>query len=149
MGFLVVLVAASGCLSSPPPVAPVPGNGTPVTGSAGGQPNGTEKTSPAGSGPIIPENQSDINFTARLFYNRNCHECMETITFLQRDYIPDHPTERVEYIDVFNNPENLRMFQEANEKFGRPLSKVPALVIGDRELVGFDEIRANLTPGRG
>ncbi len=46
--------------------------------------------------------------------------------------------------DIFNNPENHQLFQKLNERYNRPFSEVPAIFVGDRELVGFDEISMDL-----
>ncbi len=86
-----------------------------------------------------------MNSTVELlfFYNPNCHECQQVLSFLP-GLLASYPMVNVTSHDIFNNPENHQLFQKLNERYNRPFSEVPAIFVGDRELVGFDEISMDL-----
>ena len=83
------------------------------------------------------------NLTIILFYNRNCQDCQKVLAFLP-GVLATNPEVTVESYDIYQNRENYQLFQQYNERYNRPLSPVPAVFIGDRELVGYDEIKDNL-----
>lgn len=78
-----------------------------------------------------------------LFYNRKCHECQKVLDFLP-GFLEKYPDIAVISYDVANNAEYNNLFQQYNTRFGRPLSPVPAVFIGERELVGYEEITSGL-----
>ena len=81
-----------------------------------------------------------------LFYNRNCHDCLRVIEFLP-DFLSDHPDAKLVSYDVANNVPYQDLFQAYNDRYGKPFSAVPAVFVGQEELVGYDEIIAGLAAG--
>jgi len=108
---------------------------TPVNGLASPGPQGVNTTHSAGN--------ATAPITLILFYNRNCQDCQKVLAFLP-GVLATNPDVTVESYDIYNNREKYQLFQQYNERYNRSLSPVPAVFVGDRELVGYDEIRDNL-----
>lgn len=87
-----------------------------------------------------------MTLTFILFYNRNCHECQRVLEFLP-DFLEEYPDIAVVSYDIADSPQYRDLFQQYNDRYGRPFSTVPAVFVGDRELVGYDEITSGLAAG--
>jgi thiol-disulfide isomerase/thioredoxin len=81
-----------------------------------------------------------------LFYNHNCHECQRVLGFLP-GFLKEHPDAAFISYDIANNSEFSNLFQQYNDRFGRPSSPVPAIFVGQQELVGYEEITSGLGTG--
>ena len=87
--------------------------------------------------------QESGNVEILFFYNQHCTECLKTITYLE-NFSETHPEVRIEFFDVFNNPENQQMFEALNERYGAPFSPVPAVFVSDRQIIGYERITNEL-----
>ena len=81
-----------------------------------------------------------------LFYDHNCHECQRVVGFLPGFLKENSDTSVVSY-DIANNSEYYNLFQQYNDRFGKPFSPVPAIFVGEQELVGYEEITSGLGTG--
>jgi len=83
-----------------------------------------------------------------LFYSQTCPHCHEVMeNFLPPLYARYGDQVESRYFDIYNNPENYLTMLGLERKLGVPDEQqgyVPTLVIGDRVLIGSDEIQARL-----
>jgi len=89
---------------------------------------------------------SNVTITFILFYNRNCHDCQRVLEFLP-GFLNEHPDTKVISYDIADDPVYRDLFQQYNERYGRPFSPVPAVFVGQQELVGYEEITTGLEAG--
>jgi cytochrome c biogenesis protein CcdA len=78
------------------------------------------------------------------FYNQHCGDCQKAIPYIQ-EIAREQPDIQVRAYDIFDNATNDELFQEMSERYGHPFSLVPSVFVGNREITGYDAIRANLT----
>src|SRR5271157_1188526 len=83
------------------------------------------------------------------FYNEYCGECQKALEFMGNQSPPTgfrgrHPDVIIRSFDIANNPDNQQLFQQFNERYGVPLSPVPAVFVGEWEVMGNDNIQAHL-----
>jgi len=104
--------------------------------------------SPGGTvAPVVPVTP-DHRFTAEgpvlvMFYNTNCGDCMRTLPFVQQ-YVNDHPELESHLLDIRESPENWDLFTTYKEAYGTGAIPVPSVFVGDRVLVGYEEITGSL-----
>ena len=89
---------------------------------------------------------SNVTVTFILFYNRNCHDCLRVLEFLP-GFLNEHADAKVISYDIADDPVSRDLFQRYNERYGRPFSPVPAVFVGQQELVGYEEITTGLGAG--
>ena len=77
------------------------------------------------------------------FYNQYCGECQKALNFT-KGFEERHPNVIVRSFDIANSPDNQQLFQQFNERYGVPLSPVPAMFVGEWEIMGNDNIQAHL-----
>jgi cytochrome c biogenesis protein CcdA len=90
---------------------------------------------------ISSESQGQV--VVYFFYNQNCGECQKALTFME-GFKERHPQAVVRAFDIANNPKNQELFQEFNDRYGVPLSPVPAAFTGEWELMGNENIQEHL-----
>jgi len=84
------------------------------------------------------------SITITMFYSHTCTDCQRVLTGFLPQFLVQHPEVRVQYYDNADNPANKALFASYNERYNRPGSPVPAIFVGDRELVGYEEITTGL-----
>lgn len=82
--------------------------------------------------------------TITMFYSHTCSECQNVLTGFLPQFLVEHPEVKVQYYDTADNATNKALFASYNAHYNRPGSSVPAIFVGDRELVGYEEITAGL-----
>jgi cytochrome c biogenesis protein CcdA/glutaredoxin len=78
------------------------------------------------------------------FYNQHCGDCQKAIPYIE-EVAREQPDVQVRAFDIFDNATNEELFQEMSERYGHPFSLVPSVFVGDRQITGYDEIKANLS----
>jgi len=81
--------------------------------------------------------------TVYFFYNEYCGECQKSLTFME-GFSQRHSEVIIHSFDIANNPDNQQLFQQFNDRYGVPLSPVPAVFTGEWEIMGNDNIQAHL-----
>jgi len=122
---LLLIVFASGIVSADSP-GPAP-SGTNST------PNISALLSTAPAGQVV----------VYFFYNRDCGECQKAITFME-GFRERHPDVIIRSFDVANNESNQQLFQQFNTLFGVSFSPVPAVFVGEWELMEDENIELHL-----
>jgi hypothetical protein len=79
-----------------------------------------------------------------MFYSHTCSDCQRVLTGFLPQFLVQHPEVKVQYYDNSDNQTNKALFALYNERYNRPGSPVPAIFVGDRELVGYEEITTGL-----
>ncbi len=87
---------------------------------------------------------SDDSITITMFYSHTCTDCQRVLTGFLPQFLVQHPEVMAQYYDNADNPANKALFASYNERYNRPGSPVPAIFVGDRELVGYEEITTGL-----
>ncbi len=87
--------------------------------------------------------------TVYFFYNEYCGECQKALEFIGNQSPPSgfrarHPDVIIRSFDIANNPDNMQLFQQFNDRYGVPLSPVPAVFTGEWEIMGNENIQAHL-----
>ncbi|HVP93846.1 MAG TPA: cytochrome c biogenesis CcdA family protein [Methanoregulaceae archaeon] len=77
------------------------------------------------------------------FYNEYCGECQKSLTFME-GFRQRHPNVVIRSFDIANNPDNQQLFQQFNDRYGVPLSPVPAAFTGEWEIMGNENIQGHL-----
>jgi cytochrome c biogenesis protein CcdA len=77
------------------------------------------------------------------FYNEYCGECQKSLTFME-NFRQRHPDVVIRSFDIANNPDNQQLFQQFDDRYGVPLSPVPAVFTGEWEIIGNENIQAHL-----
>ncbi|HTY15390.1 MAG TPA: cytochrome c biogenesis CcdA family protein [Methanoregulaceae archaeon] len=77
------------------------------------------------------------------FYNQFCGECQKSLTFFE-GFRERHPEVVVRSFDIANNPDNQQLFQQFDDRYGVPLSPVPAVFTGEWEIMGNENIQSHL-----
>lgn len=119
---------------------------SPVTAQAE---TGFESPSPsAGEEPPALPVSPDHRFTDRgpvivMFYNTNCGDCMRTLPFVQQ-YVSDHPELETHLLNIKENFDYWKLFSLYKDAYNTGPVPVPSLFVGDRVLVGYDEITGSL-----
>ena len=123
--FLLFIISASGivCADSP---GPAPSD-------ANSMPNISDLLSTEPSGQVV----------VYFFYNQNCGECQKALTFME-GFRERHPDVIIRSYDVANNVSNQQLFQQFNKLFGVPFSPVPAVFVGEWELMSDENIELHL-----
>jgi len=77
------------------------------------------------------------------FYNEYCGECQKSLTFMD-GFRERHPNVVIRSFDIANNPDNQQLFQQFDDRYGVPLSPVPAIFTGEWEIMGNENIQSHL-----
>ncbi len=86
--------------------------------------------------PFFSFAQNDVN--AYLFYGEGCPHCAKEKQFL--DVLEkEYPNLKIYQYEVYNNSENVFLFDKVAKSLGARADGVPFLVIGDDYFVGFSE----------
>ncbi len=94
--------------------------------------------------PVTPDHRfTDTGPVLVMFYNTNCGDCMRTLPFVQQ-YVDDHPELESHLLNIRESPEYWDLFTAYKEAFSTGAIPVPSLFVGDRVLVGYDEITGSL-----
>jgi cytochrome c biogenesis protein CcdA len=117
--------------------------------------------SPAPQASGMPDNMTRISdligseppghVVVYFFYNEYCGECQKALTFMDGDpangiegFRQRHPDVVIRSFDIANNPDNQQLFQQFDDRYGVPLSPVPAVFTGEWEIMGNENIQAHL-----
>ncbi len=83
-----------------------------------------------------------------LFYSETCPHCHEVMdNYLPKVYAKYGDQVEYQYFDIYNNPQNYLIMLGLEKKLGVPEDRqgyVPALFIGEKALIGSDEIETGL-----
>ncbi len=94
--------------------------------------------------PVTPDHRfTDTGPVLVMFYNTNCGDCMRTLPFVQQ-YVDDHRELESHLLDIRENPEYWKLFTAYKEAYSTGAIPVPSIFVGDRVLVGYDEITGSL-----
>lgn len=88
---------------------------------------------------LEPSSQVVVYF----FYNQHCTECQKALTFMD-GFRERHPDVIIRSFDIANNVSNQQLFQQFNKLYNVPFSPVPAVFVGEWELVEFENIELYL-----
>jgi len=73
------------------------------------------------------------------FYNTNCGDCLKILPYIQQ-FVGDHPELECHLLDIRESNAAWQLFNDYKDAFGTGPIPVPSLFVGDRALVGYDEI---------
>jgi len=82
---------------------------------------------------IFAQGDFEINF----FYREGCFYCKKEIKFLE-EIKEKYPEIKINYYEIYHNPENQKLFQEFAKKYELKHFGVPILFIGDRHFLGYE-----------
>ncbi len=77
------------------------------------------------------------------FYRQTCGECQKALTFME-GFRERHPDVIIRSYDLIDNTTNQQLFQQFNERYHVPFSPVPAVFVGEWELMDYDNIELHL-----
>jgi thiol-disulfide isomerase/thioredoxin len=77
------------------------------------------------------------------FYNQNCGECQKALTFME-GFRGRHPDVTIRSFDLANNVSNQQLLQQFNKRYNVPFSPVPAVFVGEWDLMNVDVIELHL-----
>ncbi|MDH7509494.1 MAG: cytochrome c biogenesis protein CcdA [Methanolinea sp.] len=94
--------------------------------------------------PVSPDHRfTDKGPVIVMFYNTNCGDCMRTLPFVQQ-YIRDHPELETHLLNIKENFDYWKLFSVYKEAYNTGAIPVPSVFVGDRVLIGYDEITGSL-----
>lgn len=94
--------------------------------------------------PVSPDHRfSENGPVVVMFYNTHCGDCMRTLPFVQ-EWAGRHPELEVHLLDIRENFEYWKIFTVYKETYATGPIPVPAIFVGDRFLVGYEQITAEL-----
>ncbi len=77
-----------------------------------------------------------------LFYSNNCNHCKQEIEFLQ-SITKNQLKAKVAMFEISNNQQHQQLFLDIMKQLDQPVTGVPALVIGQEVIVGYDNKSTN------
>ena len=107
--------------------------------------NLSDSTTPAGNPALPPASGSAGSVTAYYFYGDGCTHCANIkphLTALAAKY----PNLDLKQLEVYHNTTNQEILSQVQRTYNLTMLGVPTLVIGNRALVGENEIRDNIEP---
>jgi cytochrome c biogenesis protein CcdA len=123
---LVLIMSASGIVSAESP-GPVPSD---TTGSTS---NISDLLSSEPAGHVV----------VYFFYKQSCGECQKALTFME-GFRERHLDVIIRSYDLLDNASNQQLFQQFNKRYGVPFSPVPAVFVGEWELMDYENIELHL-----
>ncbi|MEM2123803.1 MAG: cytochrome c biogenesis protein CcdA [Methanolinea sp.] len=101
-------------------------------------------TEGGGAIPVGPDHRfSENGPVVVMFYNTHCGDCMRTLPFVQ-EWAGRHPELEIHLLDIKENFEYWKLFAVYKEAYATGSIPVPAVFVGDRFLVGYEEITTGL-----
>lgn len=92
-----------------------------------------------------PSSDSSSTIHAYFFYGDGCVHC-ENIKPFVVGLAAKYPDIQIRYLEVYHNATNQDLFARFNSAYGVTTAGVPTLFVGNRALIGENEIRDNTEP---
>ncbi|MBU0767188.1 hypothetical protein KKF55_05455 [Patescibacteria group bacterium] len=87
-----------------------------------------------GTTPANAQNVNDVDLV--LFYGQGCPHCAGMIGFLE-DMKSAYPSLSVHKHEIYFHEENIPLFQQLAQEYGKGIDAVPTAFIGEKSFVGF------------
>ena len=112
-----------------------------ICGISGPVPSGTTGSTPNISDLLSSEPAGHV--VVYFFYRQTCGECQKALTFME-GFRERHPDVIIRSYDLIDNTSNQQLFQQFNKRYNVPFSPVPAVFVGEWELMDFENIELHL-----